>query len=52
MKDRRDEAILRGTPPSWRLPHEQSSDGRRLFRPAQLAVIARARRVRFHTDQA
>lgn len=33
-----------------RLPYELAGDGRRLFRPAQVAVIARARRVRFHSD--
>jgi len=30
------------------LPYEQTPDGRRVFRPAQVAVIARARRERFH----
>ena len=32
---------------SGRLPYERSPAGRRLFRPAQVAVIARARRERF-----
>jgi len=46
--------VLGVTPPrvrqlanSGRLPYERSPAGRRLFRPAQVAVIARARRERF-----
>ena len=46
--------VLGVTPPrvrqlaeAGRLPYERSPAGRRLFQPAQVAVIARARRERF-----
>ena len=32
------------------LPYERTPGGRRVFRPAQVAVIARARRGRFHAE--
>jgi len=33
------------------LPYERTPGGRRVFRPAQVEVIARARRERFHTER-
>ena len=33
------------------LPYERTRTGRRVFRPAQVAVIARAHRERFHAER-